>query len=146
MLLEDERKIPVKGGAFRLDLPARGVAVLSPQPFAPREKIYREEGMRPYNAPAEEDAESALLKHGSWIWRKCETPAGSRSFFRRSFDGEKVRKAELYVTADDFYRFRLNGRPGRQRRTRPIPARRLELNRALRSDSADACRKKSAGV
>lgn len=85
--------------------------MLSPQPFAPREKIYREEGMRPYNAPAEEDAESALLKHGSWIWRKCETPAGSRSFFRRSFDGEKVRKAELYVTADDFYRFRLNGRP-----------------------------------
>lgn len=111
VLLEDERKIPVKGGAFRLDLPARGVVVLSPQPFAPREKIYREEGMRPYNAPAEEDAESALLKHGRWIWRKCETPAGSRSFFRRSFDGEKVRKAELYVTADDFYRFRLNGRP-----------------------------------
>ncbi|MBS1371500.1 MAG: hypothetical protein HPZ91_16265 [Lentisphaeria bacterium] len=110
VLLEDGRKIPVKNGAFRLDLPARGVALLSTRKFAPRETVFGEEGMRLYNAPAEEDPESALLKRGSWIWRKCEAPAGSRSFFRRTFDGREVAKAELHVTADDFYRFRLNGK------------------------------------
>ena len=110
MLLEDDRKIPVRDGVFRLDLPARGVALLSRRPFAPRETIYAEEGMRLYNAPAEEDPVSALLKQGNWIWRRCGKPAGSRSFFRRTFDGRGVARAELYVTADDFYRFSLNGR------------------------------------
>lgn len=110
VLLEDDRKIPVRDGVFRLDLPARGVALLSRRPFAPRETIYAEEGMRLYNAPAEEDPVSALLKQGSWIWRRCGKPAGSRSFFRRTFDGRRVARAELYVTADDFYRFSLNGR------------------------------------
>ena len=91
MLLEDDRKIPVRDGVFRLDLPARGVALLSRRPFAPRETIYAEEGMRLYNAPAEEDPVSALLKQGSWIWRRCGKPAGSRSFFRRTFDGRGSR-------------------------------------------------------
>ena len=100
-----EEAVMTDNSRFTLNIPGRGVKIISSAAFEHRDKIFKPGTYRPYSMPPPQDKALELLKQANWIWYpgQYKTPR-SISFFKRDFQLETTPvKASLHLFADDFF-------------------------------------------
>lgn len=106
--------IPVVGGKVTLELPARGVLVLSSAEFQSQNTIYKWDTYVPYSKIPPPNPKLNLLKQANWIWfpNEYKIPS-SKCHLKKTFTLDKLpSKAIAYYYADDIIEdFEINGTP-----------------------------------